>query len=131
MISKINLKCYIINSLSQMRKSKMATILLYETYTFSYLHPQMNSVWTKYVHCVPHHQDASFTGMCLFSRVSWIRKKDVNRKDIGTNFMLTPFFHRYPQMTFRVYRARYIGAMIYSKYCVLNMTACDVCSSGS
>ena len=21
------------------------------------------------------------------------------------NFMLTPFFHRYPQMTFRVYRA--------------------------
>ena len=36
-----------------MRKSKMATILLYETYKFTYLHPQMNSVWPDYVHCAP------------------------------------------------------------------------------
>ena len=33
-----------------MRKSKMATILLFETYKFTYLHPQMNSVWTESVH---------------------------------------------------------------------------------
>ena len=47
-----------------MRKSKMAAILLYEMYKFSYLHPQMNSVWrNECVHCVPHHQDASFTGI--------------------------------------------------------------------
>ena len=32
-----------------MRKSNMATILLYKTYKFTYLHPQINSVWTEYV----------------------------------------------------------------------------------
>ena len=66
MISIIHLKCYIINSLSKMIKFKMATISLYEKHKFSYLHPQMNSVWSKYVHCVPHHQDASFTGIVFF-----------------------------------------------------------------
>ena len=36
MISKINFKCYIIYSLSKMRKSKMAAISLYEKHKFSY-----------------------------------------------------------------------------------------------
>ena len=40
----------------------------------------------------------------LFIRVSWIRKKDVNRKNIGMNFILTPFFHRYPPDDICVYR---------------------------
>ena len=79
-----------------MSKSKMAAISLYEKHKFSYLHPQMNSAWTEYVHCAPHTQDASFTVIFVFIRGPCIRKKVVNRKYIGKNCMLTPFFHRYP-----------------------------------
>ena len=39
----------------------MAAISLYEKHKFSYLHPQMNSVWTQCVHCAPHTDDALFT----------------------------------------------------------------------
>ena len=44
MISKVNLKRYIVNNSSKMRKFKMAVISLYKKYKCSYLHPQMSSV---------------------------------------------------------------------------------------
>ena len=40
---KINLKCYIINDMSKMRKFKMVTILLYGKNKFSYIHSQTSS----------------------------------------------------------------------------------------
>ena len=81
MIAILNLKCYIINSLSKIRKSKMAAILLYEKYKLSYLHPQMNSVWTEYVHCAPHTQDASFTVIFLFIGVLLGSRVEINNQD--------------------------------------------------
>ena len=53
-----------------MRKSKMAAILLHNNHKLSYPQPQMNSVWTEYVHCVHHTQDVSFTVIMLFIRSS-------------------------------------------------------------
>ena len=41
---QINLKRYIVNNTSKMRKFKMAAISLYKNYKCSYLHPQMRSV---------------------------------------------------------------------------------------
>ena len=32
--------------------------------------------------------------------VSWIRQQQNNRQNIGIHFVLTTFFHRYPQLTF-------------------------------
>ena len=78
----------------------MAAISLCEKYKFSYLHPQMNGVWTEYVDCAPHPPDASFTAIFLVIGVPCIRKKLLTEKNIAMNFislfMLTPFFHRYP-----------------------------------
>ena len=60
-----------------MRKSKMAAILLYEMYRFSYLHPQMNSVWRDMFTVYPTTKMPHLlVGLyILFSRISWIRKK--------------------------------------------------------
>ena len=58
-----------------MRKSKMAAISLYEKHKLSYLHPQMNSVWSEYVHCASRTQDATFTVLFLFIGVPCNRNK--------------------------------------------------------
>ena len=53
------------------------------------------SPWAGYAHrAPPPPPETSLTGIFLFSRVSWIRKKMLT--EIGMNFMLTPFFHRDP-----------------------------------
>ena len=39
--------------------------------------------------------ETSLTGIFLFSRISWVRKKNLTETNIGMNFMLAPFFHRY------------------------------------
>ena len=55
------------------------------------------------VHPPPLQEPHSLVYFCSL-RVSWIRrKKDVIRKNIGMNFMLTPIFIGTPQMTFCVY----------------------------
>ena len=42
-ISKINLKCFIVNDMSKMRKFKMVTIVLYGKNKLSYIHSQTSS----------------------------------------------------------------------------------------
>ena len=51
----------------------------------------MNSVWTEYVHYAPHPPDTSFTVIFLFIGVPCNRIKLLREKNIGINFMLTPF----------------------------------------
>ena len=71
----------------------MAAISVYEKYKFSYLHSQMNSVWTEYVHCAS--PPPKYLIHCYIF-VYWESpelEKVVNRKYIGINFILTHLFH--------------------------------------
>ena len=99
MISKINLKCYVINSLSKMRNpiwppyryTKSINSLIF---TLRWIVCGLNM---STVHPHPHIPH-SLLYFCSLGSPE-LEKKIVNRKNIGINFMLTP------QMTFCVYCA--------------------------
>ena len=60
------------------------------------------SPWAGYVHrALP---QTSISGIFLFIKSLLDQKQYVNRKNIGMNFMLTPFFSGTTHMTFHAYR---------------------------